>query len=118
MSNASEVLRAYEFVINKSRAEITDDEKMQDIDVLIGKLARRFFLLGYNCKENESKRVLRNGQVLYGVYDITDKDRCVLIGTVEEVLKYLGKYKRQTIWSASCKHQILGKKYEIIKVVE
>ena len=49
---------------------------------------------------------------IYGVYDIKDKEQCIRVGTIVEIVKFLGISARR-FDSAIKRHSLVDKRYQI-----
>lgn len=49
---------------------------------------------------------------IYGVYDIKDKEQCIRVGTIVEIVKFLGISAR-CFDSAIKRHSLVDKRYQI-----
>lgn len=49
---------------------------------------------------------------IYGVYDLKDKEQCVIVGTLIEIIKFLNTTAR-SIDRAIKKHDLIEKRYEV-----
>lgn len=49
---------------------------------------------------------------IYGVYDLKDKEQCVRVGTLSEIIKFLNATAR-SIDRAIKKHDLIKQRYEV-----
>lgn len=49
---------------------------------------------------------------IYGVYDLKDKEQCVIVGTLIEIIKFLNVTTR-SIDRAINKHNLIKQRYEV-----
>ena len=49
---------------------------------------------------------------IYGVYDIKDKEQCIRVGTIVEIVKFLGISAR-CFDSAIKRHSLVDRRYQI-----
>ena len=49
---------------------------------------------------------------IYGIYDIKEKEQCIRVGTLEEIIKFLNLKPRE-LGRALNKHNLVRNKYEI-----
>lgn len=49
---------------------------------------------------------------IYGVYDIKDKEQCIRVGTIAEIVKFLGISARH-FDSVIKRHSLVDKRYQI-----